>query len=65
METTQAGTTQNSVAEHKTTVFAYLREHGGVASKAELRRRLDLPDWYITQISSSDAFYTSLTQNGS
>lgn len=64
MDTTQAGTTQNSVAGYKTAVFGYLRANGGVASKADLRHHLDVPDWYITQISSSEAFYTSLTQSG-
>jgi hypothetical protein len=65
MATKQADTTQNRVARYKNTVFEYLRENGSVASKAELQRNLNIPDWYINQIASTDAFYTSLNHNGS
>jgi hypothetical protein len=65
MATSQTDIAQNSVNGYKTAVFEYLRENSGVASKPELRRNLDIPNWYITQISSSNTFYTSLTHNGS
>jgi hypothetical protein len=48
MATKQSDIAQNSVAGYKSTVFEYLRQNGGVASKAELRRNLNIPDWYIT-----------------
>jgi IS5 family transposase len=65
MPTKQTNTTQNSVDGYKATVLEYLRENGSVASKTELRQNLNIPDWYITQISSIDIFYTSLNHNGS
>jgi len=61
----QSGKRENAVEAYKTTVFEYLRENHSVASKTELRQNLDIADWYITQISSSNTFYTSLSHNGS
>jgi len=48
---------------YKRTVRQYLRTHGEVASKDELRAGTDVPAWYITQIASQDTFYTSLNHN--
>lgn len=42
------------------TVREYLRAHGEVAAKDEIRAGTDVPAWYITQISTERAFYTSL-----
>ncbi len=64
MATTKSGKRTNTEEAYKDTVFEYLRENNGVASKSELRQNLDIADWYITQISSSDTFYTSLSHNG-
>ncbi|WP_246988345.1 transposase [Halorientalis marina] len=52
-----------SSSEYKRTVRKYLREHGEVASKGELRAGTDVPAWYITQLASQDTFYTSLNHN--
>lgn len=65
MATTQSSKQKNTVKAYKGVVLEYLRENEGVASKAELRKKIDIADWYITQISSSDSFYTSLNHNGS
>lgn len=65
MTTTQSGKQRNTIEVYKDDVLDYLRENDGVVSKAELRQNIDIADWYITQISSSDMFYTSLSHNGS
>jgi hypothetical protein len=63
MCTTRSDTSENTVESHKTTVREYLRTHGEVASKDELRAGTDVPAWYITQIASQDTFSTSLNHN--
>ncbi|WP_302080554.1 transposase [Salinibaculum rarum] len=63
MSNTESDTDQNTVDSHKTAVREYLRTHGEVASKQELRAGTDVPAWYITQIAAQDAFYTSLNHN--
>jgi hypothetical protein len=52
-----------SRSEYKRIVREYLRTHGEVASKDELRAGTSVPAWYITQIASQDTFYTSLNHN--
>jgi hypothetical protein len=64
MTTTKSGKRTNTTEAYKDIVFEYLRENHSVVSKAELRQNLDIADWYITQISSRDTFYTSLSHNG-
>lgn len=49
---------------YKRVVLDYLNRNNGVASKDELRRELDISDWYIDGIASTETFYTSLTHNG-
>lgn len=63
MATTRSDTSENTVTSHKTTVRGYLRTHGEVVSKNELRTGTDVPAWYIDQIASQDTFYTSLNHN--
>jgi len=63
MSSTESDTGQNPVESHKTAVREYLRTHGDVASKDELRAGTDVPAWYITQIAAQDTFYTSLNHN--
>jgi hypothetical protein len=63
MSNTRSDTSQNTVDSHKTAVREYLRTHGEVASKDELRAGTDVPAWYIIQIASQDTFYTSLNHN--
>jgi hypothetical protein len=60
----QPDTERNENTTYKADVFDYLNRNHYVASKDELRQQLDIPDWYIEQIASSDTFYTSLTHNG-
>ena len=60
----KSDTSENTVESHKNTVRAFLQTHGEVVSKKALRAGTDVPAWYITQISSTDAFYTSLNHNG-
>jgi hypothetical protein len=59
MSTTRSDTSDNSdnmVDSHKTAVREYLRTHGEVASKEQLRAGTDVPTWYINQIDSADTF---------
>jgi len=63
MSNTESDSSKNTVDSHKITVREYLRSHGEVASKDELRAGTDVPAWYITQIASQDTFYTSLNHN--
>ena len=64
MSNTRSDTTEQTVEAHKSAVRAFLRTHGEVASKEALRAGTGVPAWYITHISSTDAFYTSLNHNG-
>jgi len=59
----QSDKRNNPTTAYKRTVREYLRTHGEVASKEELRAGTDVPAWYITQIASQDTFYTSLNHN--
>lgn len=54
----------DAIERYKTTVLEYLNENGCVASKDELRRHLNIPDWYITQIANYHTFYMSLDHDG-
>jgi IS5 family transposase len=60
---TRSDGTDNSTEAYKGTVREYLREHGEVVSKDELRAGTDVPAWFITQIAAQDTFYTSLNHN--
>jgi len=60
----QPDSRSHTVDEYKSAVRAYLRRHGEVASKVDLRTDTNVPDWYIDQLASSDLFYTSLTHDG-
>lgn len=64
MSNTRSDTTEQTVEAHKSAVRAFLRTHGEVASKEAIRAGTSVPAWYITHISSTDAFYTSLNHNG-
>jgi hypothetical protein len=64
MATNRPDTSEDTAASHKAMVREYLRNHGEVASKDTLRASTDVPAWYITQIASTEAFYTSLNHNG-
>ena len=64
MSNTRSDTTEQTVEAHKSAVRAFLRTHGEVASKEAIRAGTGVPAWYITHISSTDAFYTSLNHNG-
>lgn len=64
MNTPKPDTESNTIQEYKASVLAYLRKNDGVASKDELRRNTTVPDWYITQISTTETFCTSLSHNG-
>jgi len=48
---------------YKRTVRAYLLTNNEVASKAALRAGTDVSAWYITQIGSTETYYTSLSQD--
>ena len=63
MTTTQSDTSENTIDSHKATVREFLRAHDEVASKEALRAGTDVPAWYIDQIASQDAFYTSLNHH--
>jgi len=63
MLTSRSDAREKSAEAYKTTVREYLRTHGEVASKDELRAGTDVPAWYITQIASQDTFYSSLNHN--
>jgi hypothetical protein len=63
MPSTRSDSIENTADSHKTAVREYLRSHGEVASKQELRAGTDVPAWYITQIAAQDIFYTSLNHN--
>lgn len=60
----QPDSSGNESKTNKDVVLDYLNQNNGVASKPELRRNSDLPNWYIGEIASKDTFYTSLTHNG-
>ena len=60
----QPDNADNDNKTYKRVVLDYLNRNGGVAAKAVLRRELDVPDWYIDGIASTETFYTSLTHNG-
>jgi len=65
MPTTRSDTQTDSATTHKTAVREYLRSHGEVASKDDIRAGTLVPAWYLTEIASTDTFYTSLNHNGS
>lgn len=64
MSNTRSDTNKNTATSHKTAVREFLRTHGEVASKEQLRAGTSVPAWYIDQIASEDPFYTSLNHNG-
>ena len=64
MSTTKYDTSENTTTSHKTAVREFLRTHGEVASKDQLRAGTEVPAWYIDQIASEEPFYTSLNHNG-
>lgn len=64
MNTPRSDTGRNTTQEYKASVLAYLNNNDGVASKDKLRQNTSIPDWYITQISTTKTFCTSLTHNG-
>src|SRR6056297_1937783 len=64
MSSTRSDSSENTAESHKIAVREYLRNHGEVASKQDLRAGTDVPAWYISQISAEDDFYTSLNHNG-
>jgi len=64
MSNTRSDTGKDTAETHETTVRRYLRAHDQVASKETLRAGTDVPAWYIDQIATTDAFYTSLNHNG-
>ena len=63
MSTSTSDACDNTAYSHKITVREYLRTHGEVASKDDLRAGTDVPAWYITNIASQAPFYTSLNHN--
>lgn len=65
MSTTRSDTSENTATSHKIAVREFLRTHGEVASKDQLRAGTEVPAWYIDQIASQDPFYTSLNHHGS
>ena len=64
MSKAKSNAKSSTTQEYKDSVLAYLKDNGGVASKDELRRNTVSSDWYITQISTTTTFCTSLTHNG-
>lgn len=64
MQPNQPDTERNENTTYKAVVLDYFNRNHCVAAKDELRQQLDIPDWYIEQIASSDTFYTSLNYNG-
>jgi len=64
MSTTRSDTGENEAETHEDTVRVYLRSNDEVASKEDLLAGTDVPAWYIDQIATTDAFYTSLNHNG-
>lgn len=52
MSTSTSDACDNTAYSHKITVREYLRTHGEVASKDDLRAGTDVPAWYITNIAS-------------
>jgi IS5 family transposase len=64
MSKTRSDDQNNTSVAYKRTVRGYLRAHGEVASKDELRAGTSVPAWYIDQIATQDAFYTSLNHDG-
>ncbi|WP_123619529.1 transposase [Halorubrum sp. CSM-61] len=65
MYSTRSDTNENTATSHKTAVREFLRTHGEVASKEQLRAGTEVPAWYIDQIASQAPFYTSLNHHGS
>jgi hypothetical protein len=63
MGTNRSDSKDETTTAYKRTVRAYLLTHDEVASKAELRAGTDVPAWYITQIGSTETYYTSLNQD--
>ena len=64
MSNPKSDTSENATTSHKAAVREFLRTHGEVASKDQLRAGTDMPAWDIDQIASEDLFYTSLNYNG-
>jgi hypothetical protein len=64
MRNTRSDTDNDTTETHEATVRRYLRANDEVASKEDLRAGTDVPAWYIDQIATTDAFYTSLNHNG-
>ena len=64
MCTTRSDVRKNTTTTHKTAVREFLRTHGEVVSKEQLRAGTEVPAWYIDQIASEDPFYTSLNHHG-
>ena len=65
MATTESGRSISPKEVYKYAVLTYLRDSNGIDSKTKLRQNVDVLGWYITQISSTSTFYTSLNHNGS
>src|SRR5699024_7504486 len=63
MATNRSDVHDNTSHSHKITVREYLRTHGEVASKEDLRAGTSVPAWYISNIASQPPFYTSLNHN--
>lgn len=64
MSNNQPDVEEHTTERYKAIVLEHLNSNSGVASKDELRRNLNIPDWYITQITGTETFYTSLNHNG-
>ena len=65
MYSTRSDTNENTATSHKTAVREFLRTHGEVASKDQLRAGTSVPALYIDQIASQAPVYTSLNHHGS
>jgi hypothetical protein len=64
MATRRSDTGNDTAETHEDVVRQYLKDHNEVASKEALRAGTDVPAWYIDQIATEDAFYTSLNHDG-
>jgi len=63
MSTTRSDTGENEAETYEDTVRVYLRSNDEVTSKEDLLAGTDVPAWYVDQIATTDAFYTSLNHN--
>ena len=65
MSNTTSDKSENTTRSQRAAFREFLRTHGEVASKDQLRAGTSVSAWYIDQIASQDPFYTSLNHHGS